>query len=121
VKLFFSAILVTIIFIGGLSQASAATRISCEKTTITKVDLPTGSGGSQHGDVTFADGRYAILFGDQVGFDQPSDWKELREGDHALVCADMKPFTQATQKRLVVVIDYDANLMFKSIWGPEGA
>jgi hypothetical protein len=115
------ALLISAILLAGSQQAQAAMTISCEKSTITKINLPTSPSGAGTGVLTFSDGRFALLFGTQIGMDDPSDWKTLREGDHVMTCANMKPYTEVTKKRLIVVIDYDANLMFKSIWGPEGA
>jgi hypothetical protein len=101
------------------AQAMAATSINCEKATITKIYLPTSQYGAGTGAVMFSDGRMALLPGYAVGMDDPTDWKKLRAGDHVMTCANMKPYVET--KKIIVVIDYDANLMFKSIWGAEGA
>jgi len=115
--------ILTSFFMMGLILASvnrgdaAQTRISCDKTSISKIDLPTGPSGAGTGRVFFQDGRSAQLSGASYG----PDWHRLRIGDQTLVCADTKPMTASDHYRTIGVIDFTANLIFTSDMGPEGA
>jgi hypothetical protein len=101
-------------------HAKAATRIVCEKSTITKLRLPAGPYGYQVGDVSFSDHRFAQLWGDSSN---PNKWDLLRVGDHVQTCVDNKSITgdSSNKKYKIFVVDFDANFWFDSTWGAEGA
>ena len=109
--------LITIALLSIRSDVNAAPRshIACSRTRISHIDLPTGSSGSQHGDVYFRNHHYAILMGTD------ERWAQLRDGDSAMTCVSDIAVPLGGHHFPITVIDFEANLMFQSFEGAEGA
>ena len=73
--------LITVILTAVARSEAAQTRISCDKTTISKIDLPTGPSGAGDGTIAFADGRSARL---SYAISGAPDFRRLRVGDRTL-------------------------------------
>lgn len=92
--------------------SAVRSHIDCNRTTITKLRLPTGPYGADSGYATFANKHSVTL----IGF-EPDHWRSLREGDHVMVCVN----SQGTGCRHDIdVIDFDGDIMFDSFQGPAG-
>jgi len=101
------------------AAAKARSHIICGETVITELRFPTGPSGAQAGYFTFANKHEVTVIGETPPpwFDA-AHWEALRVGDRVMTCVNEAP---VRCRHHIMVIDYDANVMFDGFQGPEGA
>ncbi len=97
------------------ADAIPRSHITCFHTAISRINLPQGNYGFQHGDVYFKNRHFAILMGSGS-----TRWKQLRKGDRVMTCIADVALPVGGHHFPIAVIDFDANLMFESFEGAEG-
>ena len=100
------------------STAKTNSHIVCGQTVITALRFPKGPSGADAGYFTFANKHEVTIIGQTPPpwFDA-AHWEALRVGDRVMTCVNAAP---VGCRHHIMVVDYDANVMFDGFQGPEG-
>ena len=96
---------------------SASAHVSCERSKVATVRYPSCPANACSGKVTLTDGRFALLLGSDTRYD-PDYFSPIKAGDHVETCLSD---VVRSGKLQISVVDLDANFMYVTFMGPEGA